>query len=492
MGSFIRLLLRPGTKADSTTAAFRVHELMKASTFVAQLARRPLSEPRQIPRRLIDTERRALRAIERFGRSRPGTTDSRRSPQRTVAEVRQRLEACWAEINAYAPEYVALRRGDPATIQQLQMFLRSNEGSRTALISFFTDETSTTAFVLKPGFSEPRIWQCDIGRSVLQEVAHKMLRTFNGAASEFPPYPAIRGDRPFDRSIEWFEALSEPLLGFLPLVDDCEHLCIAAHGPLHLLPMHALRVRKQHLIEQYAVTYCPSLTALLYLSRGQVRSSRRSSPLLYCAGVAAREDRRPDNFETEGDVFSTLRWKVAVDSGLNATRANIIKALERADYIHIACHGYIDSLIASNSGLLVSDGKERPSLKPEYRKYFHRGRFLIRAGDLADVNIRARLITLRSCSTAVQRMRNDGDEFDGFVRALHVAGAKSLITTLWNVDTQSSRIVLRRFYDLCTGQPAVPFWRALQRAQIELLQSNDPVLRHPYHWAPFILSGDYN
>ena len=90
-------------------------------------------------------------------------------------------------------------------------------------------------------------------------------------------------------------------------------------------------------------------------------------------------------------------------------------------------------------------------------------------------------------------MRNAGDELDGLSRAFLYAGNSAVMAGLWNVDQLTSRDLLRAFYRHWSDPVRKPEkWQALQWAQQEFLRSaEEPYLRHPYHWAPFVLHGDW-
>ena len=81
---------------------------------------------------------------------------------------------------------------------------------------------------------------------------------------------------------------------------------------------------------------------------------------------------------------------------------------------------------------------------------------------------------------------------EGFSRALLAAGASAALVAMWNVDQASSHRLLASFYThLADARNLSGKWRALQRAQLEYIFSDDEKLRHPYHWAPFALIGDW-
>jgi CHAT domain-containing protein len=58
---------------------------------------------------------------------------------------------------------------------------------------------------------------------------------------------------------------------------------------------------------------------------------------------------------------------------------------------------------------------------------------------------------------------------------------------------RSSGELLARFYrHWSDGGDRPPKWRALWRAQQELMGAEaNPHWRHPYHWAPLVLIGDW-
>jgi CHAT domain-containing protein len=121
-----------------------------------------------------------------------------------------------------------------------------------------------------------------------------------------------------------------------------------------------------------------------------------------------------------------------------------------------------------------------------------RKKFLMSVPDLLGRQMQARLVTLRACSSGVQRMRNAGDEFEGLARAFLLSGVRAVLVSLWNVDQRSSRDFLARFYDeLASPDRIVDLSEALAVAQRSFIEHSDPVLQHPYHWAPYVLVGDW-
>ena len=114
------------------------------------------------------------------------------------------------------------------------------------------------------------------------------------------------------------------------------------------------------------------------------------------------------------------------------------------------------------------------------------------------------LATLSACESG-QGVVAAGEGVLGLQRAFQMAGAQTVLATLWSVDDQATRALLARFYE--------NLWRkkvgklvALREAQLWMLQEGQrrglirevdagqdatPARTPPYYWAAFVLSGDW-
>jgi hypothetical protein len=97
----------------------------------------------------------------------------------------------------------------------------------------------------------------------------------------------------------------------------------------------------------------------------------------------------------------------------------------------------------------------------------------------------ARLVVLSSCESAGGRARV-GEGVAGLTTAFLVAGAPSVVATLWPVDDRVTVHLMDRFYaGLAAGKGASD---ALQAAQEELRAQAETA--HPFYWAGFVLVGE--
>jgi CHAT domain-containing protein len=72
-------------------------------------------------------------------------------------------------------------------------------------------------------------------------------------------------------------------------------------------------------------------------------------------------------------------------------------------------------------------------------------------------------------------------------RAFLQAGARRVVMSLWEVDDAATVDVMQEFYrQMASGVSASA---ALREAKLAMLHSERPAHRHPYFWAPFVVTG---
>ena len=106
--------------------------------------------------------------------------------------------------------------------------------------------------------------------------------------------------------------------------------------------------------------------------------------------------------------------------------------------------------------------------------------------EIRDLSLNTDLVTLSACDTGVGRL--EGEEgITNLVRAFLLAGARSVVASLWTADDPSTRTLMERFYrHIADGEDKAS---ALRHAQMDLLaEFGDQAL--PFYWAGFIMMGD--
>ncbi len=120
-------------------------------------------------------------------------------------------------------------------------------------------------------------------------------------------------------------------------------------------------------------------------------------------------------------------------------------------YIHLATHAVMDDEMAMRSALILSQDPVADSFERALQGLeVYDGR-LTAEQIVRTWNIDADLVTLSACGTALGR-ESGGEGFLGFSQALFVAGARSLVLTLWKVQDTPAMLLMRRFYENLLGR----------------------------------------
>jgi len=149
--------------------------------------------------------------------------------------------------------------------------------------------------------------------------------------------------------------------------------------------------------------------------------------------------------------------------------------LSEYKYIHFATHGILDEQNPGRSGLVLSQDQESQEDG------------ILRADEIAALDLNADLVVLSACQTGVGKMIR-GEGMIGLSRSFIYAGAPAVVVSLWSVSDQSTSLLMQRFYENLVEEHLSKA-EALQQARISLLK--DEQYAHPFFWAPFVLSGDW-
>lgn len=241
---------------------------------------------------------------------------------------------------------------------------------------------------------------------------------------------------------------------------------LVPHGLLHYLPLHALRIDDRPLIERNPVAYSPSASVLAQvLARPRVEQRAGMKGAVFGDSLGDLPYARYEAVE----LGELLAAKAVLGTDVN--RIAILDGLATSDIVHVAGHGRFDSSDALGSGLYLANND------------------LLTAADVFRLPpIRASLVTLSGCETGVSR-NQPGDELIGLTRAFLYARASALVVSLWSVGDDSTAFLIERFYAHLLGGAAKSTVHALRAAMVETM--GVPSWSSLYHWAPFVLVGDW-
>jgi len=286
--------------------------------------------------------------------------------------------------------------------------------------------------------------------------------------------------------------LYNALLGPILETTQRDTLIIVPDGQLALVPFDGLMDASSHfVVERRTVVYSPSASSFFLLGE-QKRPQVGRKSLLAVGGVPYAGSSLNKSVLTRGfnrsgfvDLPSSAdevriaraafpNGKVDLLVGRSATEAAFkVASMNEYRIIHLAVHAFADSTFPDRAALvLLSD----PSAGEDG---------FLQASEIAQMRFPSDLVVLSACDTAVGPLQGQ-DGVANLSRAFLIAGAGSVISTLWEIDDSSSLFLMKRFYaHLTAGQSAAS---ALTAAKRDMLRTfGDKAL--PYQWAAFTIEG---
>ena len=304
------------------------------------------------------------------------------------------------------------------------------------------------------------------------------------------------------------DVLSNKILsGLWQFLDKKNKLIIIPDGFFNLLPFGILRKDDEFLINNYEITYLTTSHDILNNStiytNNQTNSITIADPDYMVDnkdfGIINSEINPPFNkciplpierLEETAKEGKAINEIIGGELWLRdyATKFRLLN-VNSPKYLHIATHGFFCSKILKKSrkinplltsGLLLT-GVEQYLKTTKLTKDYGNG--IVTAYEASLMNlVSTELVVLSACDTGIGGIVNTEGVF-GLRRAFSIAGAKTLIMSLWSVDDEATKELMISFYSHLNQGLKVT--EALRQAQC-LIQERYP---HPYYWGAFILQG---
>jgi CHAT domain-containing protein len=250
------------------------------------------------------------------------------------------------------------------------------------------------------------------------------------------------------------------------------HVVVIPDGSLSRLNFETLLVRspKPHYwIEDVTVSKADSLILLSGSTRWKPPAGRKAL-LLIGDPLPASAD-FPKLRQAESEIAQIERYFPAsnrvVISGASATpEAYLDSHPGEFALLHFTAHGIASHLDPLDSAVILSKKGD------SYKLYAH---------DIMMKPLRADLVTISACNGAGDRTYW-GEGLVGLAWAFLHAGAHEVVSALWEVDDNSTSLLMSRLYaEMSSGAPPET---ALRDAKLSLLHSAS-VYEKPFYWAPF-------
>lgn len=458
-----------------TSEAFRIVETARGRA-IADLLSRP--ETREVE--FSATQKAAEADVYRLQRTLMETSD--RSERNDLMDKLFFAEQAMGErIRPATPMQDAALRTQPVDLAKLQSVLLPDE----AVLEYVLAEPAS--FCMVTDRNRVSIIKLPSGQKDIEELTSGYLKQ-------------VKTEK-YDN--EDAKKLYDVLLAPIPNLPKTARLTIIPDGRLWSLPMETLRdAEGKYVVRSHTLSYVPSSTVLYDL-----RTLRRPmEPQMAFLGIGAVPyDLEPKDTGTDRGIMRTVSRGIYDLSGahlyrLPASRQEVMSAeqalnqprrtvlllgadateskfksepLSNFKIIHFAVHGLSTPQFPDRAALIL--GRDPKSNEDG----------LLQVREIMQLSLAADLVTLSACDTATGR--SEGEEgIDGLVEPFLLAGAKSVLGALWDVDDSAAMQFMTNFYTQLARREDKA--SALRQAKLDYLDKMGD--RPPIYWAPFVLVGD--
>ena len=292
-----------------------------------------------------------------------------------------------------------------------------------------------------------------------------------------------------------YEKLVKPLKPLLP-----ERLVIVPDGPIGYIPFDALLTGYPRdisnfkgydfLLKRHQISYSYSATLL----REMRDKSHKQLPQNNFVAFAPFFEGNPGALKNMYQLDELLRSELTplpysgaevaaaaklmngdIVAGRAATEEKFCSVAARYRIIHLSTHGKADNRLGDHAFLAFAEVPD--SLENE----------LLFVRELYNLSLNADLVVLSACETGTGKLQR-GEGIISVARAFAYAGAKSIVTSLWEVNDQSTAELTRHFYrELRAGSDKD---EALRKARLRYIRETSVRQAHPFFWAAFQCVGD--
>lgn len=394
----------------------------------------------------------------------PDSSEVRRSMSAldgAKSEVRQLDQA----LARRYPQFARIKGLFALDSQQLSLMAKANDDTLT--IEYCCRDDDTLVFVVGKGIvqalripissrriqSEVEDWRSNLVRA--GELAAKPRLDMLTASEQ------VRS-RERDFSAQIYKQLMGPVLNAFSN-SRTRRLVVIPDGGLLDAPFAALSLPSgKRLIEKYAITYQTSLGSTLW-----PRREAKGKGLLAIAYDAPSDQSKnpPTAFKESKAVATAFQPSLAAKSS-DYSVDRLKRTVTAFDIVHFATHATanIENGLLSKLDLGIDSSLD--------------------ARDIMGLPMKARLVVLSACSTAVGQPATSEGRL-GLVWSFQAAGARSVVATNWDLNDAAAKRQMIDFYHLV--RIGKPLDLALQSAaKAELLHSGRNL---PYFWAAYSLTG---
>ena len=266
-----------------------------------------------------------------------------------------------------------------------------------------------------------------------------------------------------------------------------QRLVIVPHGSLFGVPFCALKdpASGQYLIERFVISYTPSVYLLQLTTSRKARLVRQVGSDLSILSVGNptmpfEEVPQLPGAEKESKSLMSIFDGVLL-CGNEATKGRVTECIHQFSIVHLATHALLGSSFDDSDSQGHSSGDYSVKGGVVLAKSDPSCSGILTSAEIQDLDLNTELFVLSCCKTGGGKVTGDG--ILGLSRSLMVAGACSMIVTLWPIPDAPTVLLMNAFYKeykMSRDGPA-----SLRKSMLSLIEQGYKVEQ----WAAFCYIG---
>ena len=258
---------------------------------------------------------------------------------------------------------------------------------------------------------------------------------------------------------------------FKPFVsEDVQQVFIIPDGILNHLPFDCLITDNQYdgmdrgtpfLIKKHQISYAPSIALL-----DRKKEEQAFNSVLAMAPIFQNKERKQPTLSYSSEEIDQIKKHLSETQLFKSEKASWETFKENSQnkhILHLATHASIDKDTKVPKLEFIDQSIFLPQLYP--------------------INLDANLIVLSACETNIGKIET-GEGNMSLARAFSYAGAKHLISSLWDANDHSTNLLFDSFYQYIKDGETPEY--ALHLAKLKYLENCKDTQASPFYWAGFV------
>lgn len=228
------------------------------------------------------------------------------------------------------------------------------------------------------------------------------------------------------------------------------------------------------LIFDYSIAY--SYSTSFYYSGGKKGTNRLNSFIPDYTTASFASNSLANLLGAKTETRGANNFFVGTEySGGKATESAFKSTLTQNSILHLAMHSATDTLDSKFSYLIFDNNKDSVD---DGRLYNY---------EISMNRVESPMVVLSACNTGTGTLYH-GEGIMSLGRSFFLAGASSVVNTLWDVNDEASSFIMAEFYwNLSMGMTKD---EAMRLAKLKYLENSTPTYSNPYFWASYQVLGD--